>query len=436
MRYIKPLACLAACLCLLTSCGSNPEPVEAGLSPTQMAASILNSQDYAQDFILATPGQDTYELLVDTSYGIPDGYITDGAICYLGGVEASEIAILSVDSEEHMTEVQACLSEYLLGRAASFTGYAPEQAAMAEAGVVESIGSYAVMLICEDPTEARTAFLDCFDPDAQPNTDYPFVSIEAPKPSKAPKNDSNAADPTSTSTPVSSGDPEPVTPSVEPELSAQPEPYKPVISPEQTGPVPGDGQYSMDAILSSYQSGDTSGLSEKDCAIYEKARSVIAQTISSDMEKWEKALAIHDWMIHNLEYDPDGLSNDPNVKVDPDSSIPYGPLVNGKAICEGYSTTYDLFMKMLGIDCVVVKGEANDEYHNWNKVKLDDGNWYCVDVTWDDPIDAGPMNYYFCVSDSFFRNAGRTWEEPTPPTVDFGDYSRVNILQMLAERSA
>lgn len=187
MRYIKPLACLAACLCLLTSCGSNPEPVEAGLSPTQMAASILNSQDYAQDFILATPGQDTYELLVDTSYGIPDGYITDGAICYLGGVEASEIAILSVDSEEHMTEVQACLSEYLLGRAASFTGYAPEQAAMAEAGVVESIGSYAVMLICEDPTEARTAFLDCFDPDAQPNTDYPFVSIEAPKPSKAPK---------------------------------------------------------------------------------------------------------------------------------------------------------------------------------------------------------------------------------------------------------
>lgn len=154
------------------------------------------------------------------------------------------------------------------------------------------------------------------------------------------------------------------------------------------------------------------------------------------MAKWEKALAIHDWMTQNLEYDPDGLSNDPNAKVDPDSSIPYGSLVNGKAICEGYSTTYDLFMKLLGIDCVVVKGEANNKYHNWNKVKLDDDNWYCVDVTWDDPIDAGPMNYYFCVSDSFFRNAGRTWEEPTPPTVDFGDYSRVNILQMLAERSA
>lgn len=431
MRYIKLLVYLTACLCLLGSCSGEPEPIETDLSPAQMAAAIINSQDYEQDFILATPGQDIYELLVGASYAVPDGYITDGAICYLGGVEASEIAILSVDSEEHMTEVQACLSEYLLGRAASFTGYAPKQAAMAEAGVVESIGSYAVMLICENPAGARNAFLDCFDPEAQQNTDYTFVSVEHPKPSKDPKNNSNAADPTSTSTTVPGGDPKPVTPSVEPEPPVQTEPNEPVSPSEPTGPVPGDGQYNMDAILSINQSGDTSGLSDKDWAIYDKARSIIAQTISYDMLKWEKALTIHDWMTHNLEYDPDGLSNDPSAKVDPDSSIPYGPLVNGKAICEGYSTTYDLFMKLLGIDCVVVKGEVNDKHHNWNKVKLDDGNWYCVDVTWDDPIDAGPMNYYFCVSDSFFRNAGRTWEEPTPPTVDFGDYSRVNILQML-----
>lgn len=436
MRYIKPLVYLTACLYLLTSCGGDPEPIETDLSPAQMAAAIINSQDYEQDFILATPGQDIYELLVGASYAVPDGYITDGAICYLGGVEASEIAILSVDSEEHMTEVQACLSEYLLGRAASFTGYAPEQAAMAEAGVVESIGSYAVMLICEDPTGARNAFLDCFDPEAQQNTDYTFVSVEHPKPSKDPKNNSNAADPTSTPTTVPGGDPKPVTPSVESGPPIQTERNEPVSPPEPAGPVPGDGQYNMDAILSSYQSGDISTLSEKDLAIFDKASAVISQTIEPDMAKWEKAMTIHDWMIQNLEYDPDGLSNDPNAKVDPDSSIPYGPLVNGKAICEGYSTTYDLFMKLLGIDCVVVKGEANNKYHNWNKVKLDDDNWYCVDVTWDDPIDAGPMNYYFCVSDSFFRNAGRTWENPTPPTVDFGDYSRINILQMLAERSA
>ena len=154
MRYIKPLVCLTACLYLLTSCGGDPEPIETDLSPAQMAAAIINSQDYEQDFIFATPGQDIYELLISASYAVPDGYITDGAICYLDGVEASEIAVLSVDNEDHMAEVQACLSEYLLGRAASFTGYAPKQAAMAEAGVVESIGNYAVMLICEDPTGA------------------------------------------------------------------------------------------------------------------------------------------------------------------------------------------------------------------------------------------------------------------------------------------
>lgn len=122
MRYIKPLVCLTACLYLLTSCGGDPEPIETDLSPAQMAAAIINSQDYEQDFIFATPGQDIYELLISASYAVPDGYITDGAICYLDGVEASEIAVLSVDNEDHMAEVQACLSEYLLGRAASFTG--------------------------------------------------------------------------------------------------------------------------------------------------------------------------------------------------------------------------------------------------------------------------------------------------------------------------
>ena len=93
MRYIKLLVYLTACLCLLGSCSGEPEPIETDLSPAQMAAAIINSQDYEQDFILATPGQDIYELLVGASYAVPDGYITDGAICYLGGVEASEIAI-------------------------------------------------------------------------------------------------------------------------------------------------------------------------------------------------------------------------------------------------------------------------------------------------------------------------------------------------------
>ena len=80
MRYIKPLVCLTACLYLLTSCGGDPEPIETDLSPAQMAAAIINSQDYEQDFIFATPGQDIYELLISASYAVPDGYITDGAI--------------------------------------------------------------------------------------------------------------------------------------------------------------------------------------------------------------------------------------------------------------------------------------------------------------------------------------------------------------------
>lgn len=42
-------------------------------------------------------------------------------------------------------------------------------------------------------------------------------------------------------------------------------------------------------------------------------------------------------------------------------------------------------MDMLGIENGTVSGEAGDEQHIWNTVKLDD-QWYHVDVTWDDPI--------------------------------------------------
>lgn len=68
MRYIKPLVCLTACLYLLTSCGGDPEPIETDLSPAQMAAAIINSQDYEQDFIFATPGQDIYYVCVSDSF--------------------------------------------------------------------------------------------------------------------------------------------------------------------------------------------------------------------------------------------------------------------------------------------------------------------------------------------------------------------------------
>jgi transglutaminase-like putative cysteine protease len=125
----------------------------------------------------------------------------------------------------------------------------------------------------------------------------------------------------------------------------------------------------------------------------------------------EKVKAVHDWMVKNIQYDYDNyLAN----KIPFRSYQVDGAMLYGKAVCEGYAKTFELFMNALGIDCRTVKGEASDESgwggHAWNAVKLD-GVWYYIDVTWDDPVpDSGnsvPWYNYYLTTDPTFGGSHR-----------------------------
>jgi transglutaminase/protease-like cytokinesis protein 3 len=94
--------------------------------------------------------------------------------------------------------------------------------------------------------------------------------------------------------------------------------------------------------------------------------------------------AVHDYLVLNTEYDL--TLSDLAADVE-------GVLLYGKGICSGYAHTYKLLMQLIGVDCIVVGGTGTNqsggtESHAWNMVKLD-GNWYQVDVTWDDPVFSG-----------------------------------------------
>lgn len=84
-------------------------------------------------------------------------------------------------------------------------------------------------------------------------------------------------------------------------------------------------------------------------------------------------------------------------------------------------------MDLLGIECISVEGRSHSsrEEHAWNMVRLD-GEWYCVDVTWDDPVSALPVSVetahmYFNVTSEFMRSTEHYWDEsgvPEAATVD------------------
>lgn len=97
------------------------------------------------------------------------------------------------------------------------------------------------------------------------------------------------------------------------------------------------------------------------------------------MDDLQKAIAIHDYLVLNCEYDKERLSN----KTIPQESYgAYGALANRIAVCQGYALAYKYLMNEYGIECYIVTSDKMN--HAWNIVKID-GALYQVDTTWDDP---------------------------------------------------
>lgn len=116
-----------------------------------------------------------------------------------------------------------------------------------------------------------------------------------------------------------------------------------------------------------------------------KARHVVANLITSGMSDFEKELKLHDYIVNNTRYDIENYIKKPI----PDSSFEeYGALVLGVAVCEGYSRAMKLMCDLSGIECIIITGTSISrgvqEGHAWNIVKID-GEYYHLDVTYDDP---------------------------------------------------
>lgn len=128
--------------------------------------------------------------------------------------------------------------------------------------------------------------------------------------------------------------------------------------------------------------------------------------VQPDMTDLEKAIALHDYLVINCEYDYASYLND-NI---PDVSYSaYGVLADGIAVCQGYALAYKLLLNKVGIDCYMVTSDAMK--HAWNLIVLD-GEYYQVDVTWDDPtwdMTGRAVHTYMFRSDAAFAKHS-DWE--------------------------
>ena len=107
----------------------------------------------------------------------------------------------------------------------------------------------------------------------------------------------------------------------------------------------------------------------------QKAKSVVTE----DMDDLQIAIAIHEYIVLNCEYDKERLAD---KTIPKESYSAYGVLVNRIAVCQGYALAYKYLMNEFGIECYIVTSDAMN--HAWNLVEID-GSLYQLDATWNDP---------------------------------------------------
>lgn len=78
----------------------------------------------------------------------------------------------------------------------------------------------------------------------------------------------------------------------------------------------------------------------------------------------------------------------------------YGALINGSAVCEGYSKAFLLLCEEADLFCEIVSGIGGGEGHMWNLTQIETGTLN-TDITWSDASEPGSVDWfdYFMMSD-------------------------------------
>lgn len=189
----------------------------------------------------------------------------------------------------------------------------------------------------------------------------------------------------------------------------------------------------FDYIAQSYLQNDESLLkSDADRETLQLAKGVLDEIITDGMTDYEKELAIHDWLCTAITFDSSSLSAIVNSDVFADT--PYGTLKYHNAVCVGYATTFRLLTTMAGLKCDVVHN--SDYSHTWNIIKLDDGEYYIVDVYSDSSSDGIALHSCFNVNQETFLEFndwdverypvanGTKYDYATMNTVEFDDFDK------------
>lgn len=118
----------------------------------------------------------------------------------------------------------------------------------------------------------------------------------------------------------------------------------------------------------------------------------IAAQVDAAADTYTQVKAVHDILAQRNTYNDKPAGNTDEAL----SHTAYSALIGGDAyepVCDGYAKAFKVVCGLLNIPCAL----ASSETHMWNNVKMDDGDWYNLDLTWDDSNDEETRYDYFLI---------------------------------------
>ena len=126
-----------------------------------------------------------------------------------------------------------------------------------------------------------------------------------------------------------------------------------------------------------------------------EAAQQIADQAAQYPTRYEQIQAVHDLLAAQSTYNYGALEEDGTVNANL-SHQAYSCLIAGDAyepVCDGYAKAVKMVCDLLEIPCAL----ASSDTHMWNNIKMDDGDWYNLDLTWDDANDQAISYDYFLI---------------------------------------
>lgn len=146
---------------------------------------------------------------------------------------------------------------------------------------------------------------------------------------------------------------------------------------------------------------------------------------------------VHDTIARELDYayTEDGVTPKDNAYVHNISCYVSGAK---EAVCDGYTNTMAAVLNYLDVENIIVTGwgkndrKGQKEAHAWNLVRLSNGKYYFVDITWDDQEYGVNDNYLFLgkelYSSHFLENDNSERDLPYPLPDEIAETKHAGIV--------